>query len=354
MSRTAPPARRRPPRTLIPRPREFLQKKLWTRAPDTDQAASPGSRLASAFRIVNAHSAQNLEIPSERTARVPQPRKQRSTMGTISRSSSLCSAVILSSPKRFSGFQRCRFRRPALIFPCGLCCNPAGHFRARWQKTCSTTRVRVVSGTVAPVYERPGYRTLLGRIRENVRTYIRKQLELPRQEIAEILAANKRAAIWLGVAAGLGFMTLITLVFLIVALVALIPREWLGVLVLALAVGTAFALFVLGVRAKAIVPAFIGNGLASRVKSFRRSRTEKELDQIVARLGGRLDRLKGRARKRFRETLKKEIGEVETGPRAKQMAWESATAALTAAATLFARRFISRLTGDEELPDSEA
>jgi len=106
------------------------------------------------------------------------------------------------------------------------------------------------------VYERPGYRTLLGRIRENVRTYIRKQLELPRQEIAEILAANKRAAMWLGAAAGLGFMTLITLVFLLVALVALAPRDWLGVLVLALSVGTAFALFV--VRAKAIIPAFVG------------------------------------------------------------------------------------------------
>jgi hypothetical protein len=99
--------------------------------------------------------------------------------------------------------------------------------------------------------------------------------------------------------------------------------------------------------------ALVGNALASRVKSFRRSRTEKELDQIVQRLGGRLDQLKGRARKRFRETLKKEIEEVETGPRAKQMAWESATAALTAAATLFARRFVSRLTGDEDLPDSE-
>jgi hypothetical protein len=100
--------------------------------------------------------------------------------------------------------------------------------------------------------------------------------------------------------------------------------------------------------------AIVGVALASRAKSFRRSRTEKELDQIVQRLGGRLDRLKGGARKRFRETLKKEIEEVETGPRAKQMIWESATAALTAAATLFARRFLSRLTGDEELPDSEA
>jgi hypothetical protein len=108
------------------------------------------------------------------------------------------------------------------------------------------------------VYERPGYRTLLGRIRENVRTYIRKQLELPRQEIAEILAANKRAAIWLGVAAGLALMTLMTLVVLLVALVALVPREWLGVLVLGLAVGTGVALFVLGIRARVIVPALIG------------------------------------------------------------------------------------------------
>ena len=102
------------------------------------------------------------------------------------------------------------------------------------------------------------------------------------------------------------------------------------------------------------VAAVVGIAIASRVKSFRRSRTEKELDQIVERLGGRLDRLKGGVRKRFRETLKKEIEEVETGPRAKQMAWESAAAALTAAATLLARRLVSRLTGDEELPDSEA
>ena len=100
--------------------------------------------------------------------------------------------------------------------------------------------------------------------------------------------------------------------------------------------------------------ALVGIALASRARSFRRSRTEREIDQIVQRLGGRLDQLKGRARKRFRETLKKEIEEVESGPRAKQMAWESATAALTAAATLFARRFASRLTGDEELADPEA
>src|SRR3989442_10780784 len=64
--------------------------------------------------------------------------------------------------------------------------------------------------------------------------------------------------------------------------------------------------------------AVVGIAFASRVKSFRRSRTEKELDQIVERLGGRLHRPKGRAPKRFRETLKDENAEVETRPPAKQ------------------------------------
>jgi hypothetical protein len=100
--------------------------------------------------------------------------------------------------------------------------------------------------------------------------------------------------------------------------------------------------------------AIVGIAFASRVKSFRRSRTEKELDQVVQRLGGNLDRLKGRARKRLRETLKNEIEEVETGPRAKQMVWESVAGALTAALTLLAQRFVSRLTGDDELPNSKA
>jgi hypothetical protein len=96
--------------------------------------------------------------------------------------------------------------------------------------------------------------------------------------------------------------------------------------------------------------ALAGIAIAARVKSFRRSRTETELDQVVQRLGGRLDRLKGRTRKRFREALRKEIGEVESGPRAKQMVWEAATAALTSAAALLARRFASRVAADEELP----
>jgi hypothetical protein len=96
--------------------------------------------------------------------------------------------------------------------------------------------------------------------------------------------------------------------------------------------------------------AVIGVAFASRVRGARRRRGDKELDDIIQRLGGRLDRLKGRTRKRFRDSLRKEIGEVETGPRAKQMVWEAAAAALTSAATLLARRFASRAVADDELP----
>lgn len=82
------------------------------------------------------------------------------------------------------------------------------------------------------LYERPGYRTLLGRVRENVRTLIRKQLELPRQEIAEIVQANLRAALWFGVAMAFVFCTLVALTVLVIAVVAI----WLPFPVAALAV----------------------------------------------------------------------------------------------------------------------
>ena len=87
--------------------------------------------------------------------------------------------------------------------------------------------MRSVSGTVAPVYERPGYRTLLGRIRENVRTYVRKQLELPRQEIAEIVR----------VALAFLIMFLTAFVFLIVALIALVLPLWASALIVLVIMG---------------------------------------------------------------------------------------------------------------------
>jgi len=84
------------------------------------------------------------------------------------------------------------------------------------------------------LYERPGYRTLLGRIRENVRTYIRKQLELPRQEIAEIMQANVRAAMWFGIALAFVLGTLVALTVFVIALVALVLPLWAAALVVLL------------------------------------------------------------------------------------------------------------------------
>ena len=92
-------------------------------------------------------------------------------------------------------------------------------------------------------------------------------------------------------------------------------------------------------------------GVARGVRERRLRRSDTELDAVIARLGGRVDKLKGRARKRLRQTLRNEIGEVEQGPRAQQALFTAVSTAVTAALTLVARRFASRLVGDEELPD---
>lgn len=81
-----------------------------------------------------------------------------------------------------------------------------------------------------PVYDRSGYQTLLGRIRGNLRTLIRKQLELPRQELAEIVRANLQALKWLAIAAGFGLLALIALTVFVIALVAIVLPWWLSAL----------------------------------------------------------------------------------------------------------------------------
>jgi type VI protein secretion system component VasF len=93
-------------------------------------------------------------------------------------------------------------------------------------------------------------------------------------------------------------------------------------------------------------------GVLRGIRERRLRRGDTELDAVIARLGGRVDKLKGKARKRLRETLRKEIAEVEQGPKAQRAVWTAATTALTAALTLVARRFASRLVGDEELPEA--
>ena len=81
------------------------------------------------------------------------------------------------------------------------------------------------------MYERPGYRTLIGRIRDNVRLYVRKQLELPRQEIAEIIKANLRAAKWFGIAFAFVLGALVALTVLVIALIALLLPWWASALI---------------------------------------------------------------------------------------------------------------------------
>lgn len=82
-----------------------------------------------------------------------------------------------------------------------------------------------------PVYERPGYSTLIGRIRGNVRSYIRKQIELPKQEIAEIVKANLVAVKWFAVALAFGLLTLIALAVFVIGLIAIWLPLWAAALI---------------------------------------------------------------------------------------------------------------------------
>jgi len=68
-------------------------------------------------------------------------------------------------------------------------------------------------------------------MREKVRTYIRKQLELPRQEIAEIIQANLNAAKWFGIALAFVFGTLIALTVLVIGIIAIWLPLWASALI---------------------------------------------------------------------------------------------------------------------------
>ena len=95
-----------------------------------------------------------------------------------------------------------------------------------------------------------------------------------------------------------------------------------------------------------------GVAIARGMRERKLRRSDTDLDAVIARLGGRVDKLKGRARKRLRETLRNEIGEVEQGPKAQQALFSAVSTAVTAALTLVARRFATRMVGDEELPEA--
>ena len=94
-------------------------------------------------------------------------------------------------------------------------------------------------------------------------------------------------------------------------------------------------------------------GAVTTLRSFAergRRRSDADVDALISRLGGRVDQLRGRARKRFRDQLRKEIGEVEAAPKAKQVLYEAVAGAITSALALVAQRFASRLVADDDLP----
>src|SRR5436309_15249245 len=93
------------------------------------------------------------------------------------------------------------------------------------------------------MYERAGYRTLLGRIRNNVRLYILKQLQLPRHAFAGFIPANVGAVKWFGVALAFGLATLIAFTVLVIALVAAFLQT-LGVWAMAVAALIVFVWFI--------------------------------------------------------------------------------------------------------------
>ena len=96
------------------------------------------------------------------------------------------------------------------------------------------------------------------------------------------------------------------------------------------------------------VLALAGVTVAGKVRNARRKTPDSEIERIAERLGGRIDRLKGRARKRFRDQLRSEIADVQDEKRGpKEALWGAGMAAVTAAATTFAQRFASRLAGDD-------
>ena len=96
------------------------------------------------------------------------------------------------------------------------------------------------------------------------------------------------------------------------------------------------------------VAALAGVTIARKVRDARRRTPDSEIERIAERLGGRVDRLNGRARKRFRESLRKEIADVQDAQRGpKEALWGAGLAALTAAATTLAQRFAGRLTSDD-------
>jgi hypothetical protein len=89
------------------------------------------------------------------------------------------------------------------------------------------------------------------------------------------------------------------------------------------------------------------------MKRARESRRKGAIvDALLERFSGRIDKMKGSARKEFRKQLAKEIAAVEkTGP--KEAAYGAASAAIAAFMTTLAQGFGRKLLGDEPVDEPE-
>ena len=109
---------------------------------------------------------------------------------------------------------------------------------------------------------------------------------------------------------------------------------------------------VASVGALGSVGALLAAAVAKKIRDGRAKKPDTEIERVIENLGGRVDRLKGRARKRLREQLRSEMSDLadeKRGP--KEAAWGAGMAAVTAAATEFARRFAGRLAADDRKRD---
>ena len=76
-----------------------------------------------------------------------------------------------------------------------------------------------------------------------MRTYIRKQIELPKQELAEIARANLKALKWLGLAFAFLLLTLIAFAVFVIGLLAIWLPLWAAALVALVLFGGVTAFF---------------------------------------------------------------------------------------------------------------
>ncbi|OLC51709.1 MAG: hypothetical protein AUH85_18530 [Chloroflexi bacterium 13_1_40CM_4_68_4] len=100
----------------------------------------------------------------------------------------------------------------------------------------------------------------------------------------------------------------------------------------------------------AAITTLVVAAIARRVSTARRRRPVSDIDELIHRLGGRVDKMKKKQRERLRESIRKEIGEVEMGPKLERTVWEAAGAGLVALATAIAqssaRRFFAETPRD--------